>query len=83
MEWASSKGDMLHGRQHCLRKQKDGFIRVVRMCNLFHEVATTDNYRRDRLLGLFEITILSTVARIRLFKIARNDKFELPSALLP
>jgi hypothetical protein len=50
---------------------------------LFHEVATADNYRRNRLLGLFKITVLSAVPGIRLFEIARNNKFELPSALLP
>jgi hypothetical protein len=55
----------------------------TRITCLFHEVATAHNYRRDRLLGLFKITILSAVARIRLFEITRNNKFELPSALLP
>jgi hypothetical protein len=53
------------------------------MTCLFHEVATADSYRRDRLLGLFKITILSAVTQIRLFEIARNNNFELPSALLP
>jgi hypothetical protein len=59
------------------------WIRETGITCLFHEVTTAYNYRRCRLLGLFKVAILTTMARVRLFEIAGNNKFELPSTPFP
>lgn len=43
MEGACSESDMLYRRQDRLRKEEDGLIRVIRMCNLSWEVSVEWN----------------------------------------